>query len=129
MSKVVIMLADNDIARAYHALVVATSARAMGYEVHLFATGLGALIFSKRPRTRLLGLPALAMWLIKRRLKRLGAASVKELARQCLSLGVKVYVDEPVLKMLGIEPLEGVEVAGSLTFLALAKEADLVLTF
>jgi len=54
MSKVVIMLADNDIARAYHALVV-TSARAMGYEVHLFATGLGALIFSKRPRTRLLG--------------------------------------------------------------------------
>jgi len=33
------------------------------------------------------------------------------------------------LKMLGVEPLEGVEVAGSLTFLALAKEADLVLTF
>ena len=38
-------------------------------------------------------------------------------------------MDEPVLKMLGLEPLPGVEVAGSLTFLALAKEAELTLTF
>lgn len=129
MPKAVIMLGDNDLARAYHALVIALSARAMGYEVHLFATGLGAYIFSKRPRTRLLGLPALASWFVRRQLRKIGARDVGELARQCLSSGVRVYVDEPVLKMLGIEPLDGVEVAGSLTFLSLAQEADLVLTF
>ena len=57
MPKAVILLSDNDIARAYHALVIALSAKAMGYEVHLFATGLGAYIFSRKPKTRLLGLP------------------------------------------------------------------------
>ena len=129
MPKAVIMLSDNDIARAYHALVIALSAKAMGYEVHLFATGLGAYIFSKKPKTRLLGLPFLASLYIRWRLRRLGAKRLEELAEHCLSFGVKVYVDEPVLKMLGLEPLPGVEVAGSLTFLALAKEAELVLTF
>ncbi len=129
MPKAVIMLSDNDIARAYHALVIALSAKAVGYEVHLFATGLGAYIFSKKPKTRLLGLPFLASLYIRWRLRRLGARRLEELAERCLSSGVKVYVDEPVLKVLGIEPLPGVEVAGSLTFLALAKEAELTLTF
>jgi len=129
MPKAVILLSDNDIARAYHALVIALSAKAMGYEVHLFATGLGAYIFSRKPKTRLLGLPFFASLYIRWKLKRLGAKRLEELAERCLSSGVKVYVDEPVLKMLGIEPLPGVEVAGSLTFLALAKEAELTLTF
>ncbi|ACB39050.1 DsrE family protein [Pyrobaculum neutrophilum] len=129
MPKAVIMLSDNDLARAYHALVVALSARSLGYEVHLFATGLGAYLFSRRPKTRLLGLTPLASLYIRWRLRRLGARRLEDLARECLSTGVKVYVDEPVVKMLGIEPLEGVEVAGSLTFLALAREADLILTF
>jgi predicted peroxiredoxin len=129
MPKAVIMLSDNDIARAYHALVIALSAKAMGYNVYLFATGLGAYIFSKKPKTRLLGLPFLASLYIRWGLRRLGAKRLEELAEHCLSSGVKVYVDEPVLKMLGLEPLPGAEVAGSLTFLALAKEAELVLTF
>jgi predicted peroxiredoxin len=129
MPKAVILLSDNDIARAYHALVIALSAKAMGYEVHLFATGLGVYIFSKKPKTRLLGLPFFASLYIRWKLKRLGARRLEELAERCLSSGVKVYVDEPVLKMLGIEPLPGVEVAGSLTLLALAKEAELTLTF
>jgi Predicted peroxiredoxins len=129
MPKAVILLSDNDIARAYHALVIALSAKAMGYEVHLFATGLGVYIFSKKPKTRLLGLPFFASLYIRWKLKRLGAKRLEELAERCLSSGVKVYVDEPVLKMLGIEPFPGVEVAGSLTFLALAKEAELTLTF
>jgi predicted peroxiredoxin len=129
MPKAVILLSDNDIARAYHALVIALSAKAMGYEVHLFATGLGVYIFSRKPKTRLLGLPFFASLYIRWKLKRLGATRLEELAERCLSSGVKVYVDEPVLKMLGIEPLPGVEVAGSLTFLALAKEAELTLTF
>jgi predicted peroxiredoxin len=129
MPKAVIMLSDNDIARAYHALVIALSAKAMGYEVHLFATGLGAYIFSKKPKTRLLGLPFLASLYIRWKLRRLGAKRLEELAEHCLSSSVKVYVDEPVLKILGLEPLPGVEVAGSLTFLALAKDAELVLTF
>lgn len=44
-------------------------------------------------------------------------------------MGIVVYVDEPVAKMLGVEPIEGVEYAGALSFLALSKDADLVLTF
>lgn len=129
MPKAVLMLSDNDLARAYHAVVVALSARSLGYEVHLFATGLGAYIFSKKLKTRLVGLPTLAALFVKWKLKRVGARGLEELARQCLASGVRVYIDEPVAKMLGLKPLEGVEIAGSLTFLALAKDADLVLTF
>jgi len=123
------MLSDNDLARAYHALVIALSAKAVGYEVYLFATGLGAYIFSKKSKTRLVGLPFLASLFIRWKLRGLGARRLEDLAKDCLSSGVKVYVDEPVTKMLGLEPLPGVEMAGSLTFLALAKEAELVLTF
>lgn len=123
------MLADNDLARAYHALVISVSARALGHEVHLFATGLGALIFSKRPRTRLIGLPWIARLYVEWKLRKLGARPIGELAREALRTGVNVYIDEPVAKMLGVEPLEGVKTAGSLTFLALSREAELVLTF
>lgn len=129
MPKAVIMLSDNDIARAYHALVLALSARSMGYEVYLFATGLGSLIFSKRPKTRLIGLPYLASLYIRWKMGRIGARRLEELAAECIKNGVKIYVDEPVAKMLGVQPMDGVEVAGSLTFLALARDADLVLTF
>ncbi|MEM3326905.1 MAG: peroxiredoxin, partial [Thermoproteus sp.] len=93
------------------------------------ATGLGALIFSKRPRTRLIGLPWIARLYVEWRLKRLGARPIGELVREALGAGINVYIDEPVAKMLGVEPLEGVKTAGSLTFLALSREADLVLTF
>lgn len=129
MPKAVIMLSDNDVTRAYHALVVALSARALGYDVYLFATGLGSLLFSRRPKTRLIGLPFFASLYIKWKLRRLGAKSLEELAAECIKNGVKVYVDEPVMKMLGVEPREGVEIAGSLTFLSLARDAELILTF
>ena len=108
--------------------MIALSARLMGYEVYLFANGLGAYIFSRKPKTRLLGLLFASLY-IRWKLRQLRAKRLEELAWRCLSSGVKVYVDEPVLKMLGIEPLPGVEVAGSLTFLALAKEVELTLTF
>ncbi|AAL63094.1 DsrE/DsrF/DrsH-like family protein [Pyrobaculum aerophilum] len=129
MPKLVIMLSDNDIARAYHALVIALSAKSIGYDVHLFATGLGAFIFSKKPKTRLIGLPYLASLYIKWKIRKIGAKSLEELAAECIKSGVKIYVDEPVVKMLGVRPIDGVEAAGSLTFLALAKDAELVLTF
>ncbi len=129
MPKLVVMLSDNDLAKSYHALVVALSARALGYEVHLFASGLGVLIFGKRPRTRLVGLPFLASLYIKWKMRKIGARRLEELAAECLKSGVRIYVDEPVAKMLGVEPAEGVSLAGALTFLAIAKDADLVLTF
>jgi Predicted peroxiredoxins len=129
MPKAVILLSDNDLARAYHALVIALSAKALGYDVYLFATGLGAYVFSKKPKTRLVGLPFLASIYIRWKLRGLGARRLEDLAKECLSAGVKIYVDEPVTKMLRLEPLPDVGVAGSLTFLALAKDAELVLTF
>lgn len=101
MPKVVIMLSDNDISRAYHALVVAISAKALGDDVYLFATGLGAYVFSKRPKTRLIGLPFFTSLFIKWKLKKMGAKKLEELARSCLEMGVRVYVDEPVTKILG----------------------------
>jgi predicted peroxiredoxin len=127
--KAVLLLSDNDLARAYHALAVAITAKAAGYDVYLFATGLGIYLFSRRPRTRLIGVPALARWYVSWKLKKLGAKPLEELAREALRLGIVVYVDEPVARMLGIEPVEGVKYGGTLSFLALSREADLVLTF
>lgn len=127
--RLVILLSDNDIARTYHALVVALSAKAIGYEVHLFVTGLGVLVLQKKPRTRLIGLPWIARWYIMRQLKRMGVKPIEELVQEALEAGVKIYVDEPAARMLGGELIPGVEVAGSLSFLALARDADLVLNF
>ncbi|MGC8583802.1 MAG: DsrE family protein [Thermoproteus sp.] len=129
MPKAVLLLSDNDLARAYHALAVAITAKAAGYDVYLFATGLGIYLFSRRPRTRLIGVPTLARWYVSWKLKKLGAKPLEELARETLRLGIVVYVDEPVARMLGIEPVEGIKYGGTLSFLALSREADLVLTF
>ena len=129
VKKLVILLGDNDLARAYHALTLAISARAMGYEAKLFATGLGSLIFAKRPRTRLIGLPALARLFIRGALRRLGAYRLEELVEKALGAGVEIYVEEPVLRLLGLEPREGVRIGGAMAFLAEAESADLVLTF
>ncbi|MFB6490317.1 MAG: DsrE/DsrF/DrsH-like family protein [Thermoproteus sp. AZ2] len=126
--RLVILLSDNDIARAYHAFVVALSAKAIGYEVHVFVSGIGVLVLQKRPKTRLIGLPWIARWYIARQLRKMGVKPLEELVQEALKAGVKIYVDEPAAKMLGGELIPGVEVAGSLSFLALAKDADLVLT-
>ena len=129
MPTAVFLLSDNDLARAYHALAVAITARTAGYEVHLFVTGLGIYIFSRKPKTRLIGIPALARWYVAWRLKKIGAMSVEELAREALRIGVNVYVDEPVAKMLNVELIDGVKFAGTLSFLTLSQKADIVLTF
>lgn len=129
MGKAVILLADNDLARAYHALAIAISAKAMGYDVTLFLTGLGVYIASKRPKTRLIGVPSIARWYVSWKLKKIGAKSVDELAQEALRAGIQIYVDEPVAKMLGVDVLDGVKYGGSMTFVALSREADLVLTF
>ncbi|MGC9170821.1 MAG: peroxiredoxin [Thermoproteus sp.] len=112
MPKAVLLLSDNDLARAYHVLAVAITAKAAGYDVYLFATGLGIYLFSRRPRTRLIGVPTLARWYVSWKLKKLGAKPLEELAREALRLGIVVYVDEPVARMLGIEPVEGIKYGG-----------------
>ena len=125
----VIILSDNDMSRAYHALVVAITARQLGYSVTLFVTGLGVALFGERPRTRLVGLPLLARLYIRWALRRIGARRIEELIGELSRLGVEVYVDEPALRMLKVKPRGDVRIAGSMTFIAKAEEADLLLTF
>lgn len=126
--KIVILLGDNDVSRAYHALVIAISAKSLGRDVVLFATGLGVLIFSERPKTRLIGLPWLASAYIKWKLRKVGARRIEDLVEEALRLGVTVYVDEPVARMLDARPRSGVKYGGALSFLAEAEGASLVLT-
>ena len=128
MKKLVILLSDNDVARAYHALVIAISARAMGSQAKIYATGLGTAIFAKKPKTRLIGLPWVAKLLVNRALKKLGAYNIEELVDRAINLGVEIYVEEPMLRLLKLEPRQGVRVGGAMSFLADAEEADLVLT-
>ncbi len=125
----VIILSDNDMSRAYHALVVAITARQLGYSVALFVTGLGVALFGEKPRTRLVGLPLLARIYIRWALRRIGARRLEELVNSLTTHGVEVYVDEPALRMLGVKPRGDVRIAGSMTFIAKAEEADLLLTF
>jgi predicted peroxiredoxin len=105
-----ILLISGGHARAHYAFMLAAGAAAMGREVVLFATNEGCHALAADIAALDSGTPP-------------GVASLPELREAAMALGVRMIACEAGLRMAGlIAPLmQGVEIAGVVTFLALAK--------
>ena len=132
MSRLVVLLTRDDADSVYHALSLASGALAMGWEAHIFVTSSAALLLTKEVSGRAkLSMKGVARYYVERRMKKLGIKDVDKFLLDVMKAGAKFYADEAVLRLAGYTPndlMEGVSVSGTVSFLNLAKEADVVIT-
>ncbi|MGC9106052.1 MAG: DsrE/DsrF/DrsH-like family protein [Thermoprotei archaeon] len=132
MSRLVILVTREDAETLYHALAISSGALSMGWEVHVFLTSSASVLLTKEVKGRAkLGIKGLSKWFVKNRMKKLNIAEVDEVLMKVLKAGAKFYADEAALRIAGYSPedlMEGVKVANTVSFLNLAKEADVVLS-
>jgi len=102
------------------------------WEVHVFLTNSAAVLLTKEVKGRTkLSMKGLVGWFVRRRMKKLNIAEVDEVLAKVMKSGGVFYADEAVLRLAGFTPedlMEGVKLANSVSFLNLAKDADVVIT-
>ncbi|BBG23918.1 DsrE/DsrF/DrsH-like family protein [Sulfuracidifex tepidarius] len=133
--KLTILQAENSMDKFYHALVMATEARTLGWEVDVFVTSQAVVLLAegekgKKARTRL-SIGGLARFFVKRQMKKLGITDIDTLLKRAMSVGVQFFVDEAGLRIAKISKedlMENVKLSGGISFLLSAKESDVVVT-
>ncbi|EWG07756.1 MAG: peroxiredoxin-like protein [Candidatus Aramenus sulfurataquae] len=132
MTKLTILLADDSFQKFYHALVLAIDGKALNWTVKCFVTSQAVILFTKKVRGRAkLKLGFLANLYVRWKMKDVGVQETEKLLMDAIREGVEFYVDEAGLKLSGFSKddlLEGVKLAGAVTFLLEAKDSDLVIT-
>jgi peroxiredoxin family protein len=105
--KVTIIVHSGDMDKVYSAFIVANGALAMGMEASLFFTfwGLqrlkkGALEKGSLSKMNMLGL---GKWMVKRRMKKAGAASLERLLHDFRELGGKILACDMTMQIMGIK--------------------------
>jgi len=134
MPTITLLMMNNDLDSAYHALMIANSAAKLGFKVNVFVLNKAIPLLlkggSKRFR-RIRGLSILEELYIKWIMRKMRVKRLDELLSDALKSGVNFYVDEFNLRALGKrgeDLIEGVKVAGVITFLKEATESNIVLT-
>ena len=130
MQKLVIFVSNNSLEALYHALTLALSARALGWTVKVFVVSQAVSLFIKGSKKKF-SLPFFARLFLKWRMKRLKITDAEKMLEEALKENVEFYVDEVGLKIIGANKedlLDGVKLAGSITFLTEAKGADVVVS-
>ncbi|QXJ33376.1 DsrE/DsrF/DrsH-like family protein [Saccharolobus shibatae] len=132
MSKITILLADNNLDKLYHGLVVALGARALGWDVKFFVTSQAVVLFTKAGKGKgKLGLPFIARFFVRLQMRRLNIPDPEKLIDDAINQGVEFFVDEAGLKLVNAKSedlLDNVKLSGSISFLLEAKESDVVIT-
>ncbi len=132
MPRLVALVTRDDADTLYHVLSLASGAIAMGWEVHVFMTSSAAILLTKEISGRAkLSVKGISKFYVKHMMKKLGIREVDAFLKEVIKAGAKFYADEAVLRIAGFTPndlMEGVSVSGTITFLNLAKEADVVIT-
>jgi peroxiredoxin family protein len=105
--KVTIIVHSGDMDKVYSAFIVANGALAMGMEASLFFTfwGLqrlkkGALEKGPLSKMNMLGL---GKWMVKRRMKKAGVASLERLLQDFHELGGKILACDMTMQIMGIK--------------------------
>jgi len=105
--KVTIIVHSGDMDKIYSAFIVANGALAMGMEASLFFTfwGLqrlkkGALEKGPLSKMNMLGL---GKWMVKRRMKKAGTASLERLLQDFNELGGKILACDMTMQIMGIK--------------------------
>ncbi|MGY0288803.1 MAG: DsrE/DsrF/DrsH-like family protein [Candidatus Methanodesulfokora washburnensis] len=148
--KLLIIASKGTLDMAYPPLILAQVGAAMGLEVGIFFTFWGLNIIRKDTVDKLkispvgnpaLGMPnilgmlpgmtALATSMMKKKIKTIKMASVKEMIKECKDLGVKFYACSNTVELMGLKRdqlLDEVDdVVGATTFLEMASEDAIVL--
>jgi peroxiredoxin family protein len=105
--KATIIVHSGDMDKVYSALIIANGALAMGMEVSLFFTfwGLqrikkGGLEKGALSKMNMLGL---GKWMVKRKMKKAGVASLERMMQDFKELGGKILACDMTMEIMGIK--------------------------
>jgi peroxiredoxin family protein len=105
--KATIIVHSGDMDKVYSALIIATGALATGMEVSLYFTfwGLQRLkkgSLEKGPLSKM-NMLGLGKWMVKRKMKKAGVASLEKLLGDFRELGGKIFACDMTMKIMGIK--------------------------
>jgi peroxiredoxin family protein len=149
--KLAIIASKGTLDGAYPPFLLASTAAALGFEAKIFFTFYGLQLLNKELNLKVspLGNPAMPMpvpvpsivqiipglegfatWMMKRKLKKKGVASVEELRDICLESGVELIACQMTVDLFDFKHedfIDGVSSGGAATFLEFASDADITL--
>jgi peroxiredoxin family protein len=150
--KLAIIATKGTLDWAYPPLILATTAKTLGWDAGIFFTFYGLAILRKDRKlevgttgnpampmpipmpqllTALPGMTPMASWMMKRQFKDHGVASIDELLELAIEMGVKMQPCGMTMDVFGFsegEFIEGIEpVCGATSFLSWAADADVSL--
>ena len=149
--KLAIIASKGTLDGAYSPFVLASTAAALGFEVKIFFTFYGLSLLRKDLNLKVspLGNPAMPMpvpvpsiiqiipglewfatWMMKRKLKQKGVASIPELRTVCVESGVELIACQMTIDLFDFKTsdlLDEIVIGGAATFLEFSSEADTTL--
>ena len=105
--KATIIVHSGDMDKVYSALIIANGALAMGMEASLYFTfwGLQRLKkdgLEKGPLSKM-NMLGLGKWMVKRKMKKVGAVSLEKLLQDFKELGGKILACDMTMEIMGIK--------------------------
>ncbi len=149
--KLAIIASKGTLDGAYPPFLLASTAVALGFEVKIFFTFYGLQLLNKDLNLKVspLGNPAMPMpvpvpsivqvipglewfatWMMKRKLKKKGVASVEELRAICIETGVDLIACQMTVDLFDFDKkdfIDGISSGGAATYLEFAADADISL--
>lgn len=149
--KLAIIASKGTLDGAYPPFLLASTAAALGFEAKIFFTFYGLQLLKKDLSLKVspLGNPAMPMpvpvpsliqvipgmetfatWMMKRKLKSKGVASVEELRSICLESEVELIACQMTVDLFDFKHedfIDGISSGGAATFLEFASDADITL--
>jgi peroxiredoxin family protein len=149
--KLAIIASKGTLDGAYPPFLLASTAVALGFEVKIFFTFYGLQLLNKDLNLKVspLGNPAMPMpvpvpsivqvipglewfatWMMKRKLKKKGVASVEELRDICIETGVDLIACQMTVDLFDFDKkdfIDGISSGGAATYLEFAADADISL--
>ena len=149
--KLAIIASKGTLDGAYPPFLLASTAVALGFEVKIFFTFYGLQLLNKNLNLKVspLGNPAMPMpvpvpsiiqvipglewfatWMMKRKLKKKGVASVEELRDICVETGVDLIACQMTVDLFDFNEedfIEGISSGRAATYLEFAGDADVSL--
>lgn len=149
--KMAIIASKGTLDAAYPPFLLASTAAALGFEAKIFFTFYGLQLLNKELDLKVspLGNPAMPMpvpvpsivqvlpglqgfatWMMKRKLKKKGVASVEQLRQVCMESGVELIACQMTVDLFDFRHedfIDGISTGGAATFLEFASEADITL--
>lgn len=149
--KLAIIASKGTLDGGYPPFILASTAAALGFEVKIFFTFYGLQLLTKKLSLKVspLGNPAMPMpvpvpsiiqiipglewfatWMMKRKLKQKGVASIEQLREICLESDVELIACQMTYDLFDFKKedmIDGISHGGAATFLEFAGDADVTL--